>query len=1485
MKIKLTLRGRTREDIDLLVTTDATATVGDVAAALASSGPRQSAATLAAPDSLTLRVLDPVDGRITSVLPSTAYVTETGLNSGSLVDIASAKDATPTGGVAGELRVLDGNDKGMCVPLYFGGTTVGRSPSCTIMLNDRRVSKEHARITVGSSIEIHDLNSANGVLVGNQRVQQATVTPGDVVLLGDTQIQLVQTKMPESTGESTDIAFIRSPQVIPHAIPRTIKLPDAPTRPKPSRFPFIGLVAPLIMGASMFLLTRQLTSLVFIILSPIIMIGSWWDQRRQSTSEFTEAMTQFEDALKVTHQDLDDSRREDVESRHAQFPPIKQTIEGALRRDGSLWIRRPEHPEFLKFRLGQGTDTATVTIEGADQRTGLPEAVAKVRALAVEYSRVTNVPLVADIRSSGGLGLCGPSDVLRQARGAIAAQLAAQYSPAEVIVTCMTSTDHVQGWEWMKWLPHCSSPHSPFGAGVHLASDSASAKVLLSSLEGLLEARTQGDPSEVSNRGPEVASASSSEASAQDTSKKFPNPIPAVVVFVDDVLVDRARLNRLAELGPDRGIYFVWMAPSFTELPAACRSFIAFDGRQASIGDVRASRALEDVSVDRVSDEELAALGRSLSPLFDAGVPVDDDSDLPGSISYVDLTGQELADDPNAIIERWRASHSIIDRTPGHPHRKIPAVPLSAIVGQGASEPMQLDLRLHGPHALVGGTTGAGKSEFLQAWVLGMAQSVSPDRLTFLFVDYKGGSAFEQCTDLPHTVGLVTDLSPYLVRRALTSLRAELHYRERLLNKKRAKDLVTLEKSGDPDCPPSLVIVVDEFAALVNEVPEFIDGVVDVAQRGRSLGLHLILATQRPAGVIKDNLRANTNLRVALRMADTDDSQDVLGDAMAAHFPQNTPGRAAAKTGPGRISVFQSAYPGARTAEGLKTTQVDIEALGFGLPQKWKTPEPPKPREEIPTDITRVVGTICAASAKANIQAPRKPWLPELAPIYDLSLLPQRSDAKIVLGVLDDPEDQSQEVEYFRPDTDGHIAFYGASGSGKTTALRSLAIAAGITPSSGPVNVYALDFAGGGLDMLKKLPSVGNVIQGDDEERIAKLIDFLGSIVDERSVSYKAVNASHLTSYRELSGKQDEPRYLVLIDGIATFAETYQLVGRHAKIWSRFQQILSDGREVGVHFAVSADRPQAIPNSIAASFQRKVVLRLTDEDAYLYFNLPRDVLSASSAPGRAMQVGNPNLLQLPILGRNVTDYDQAREIESLAGASFMRRRTRPTPIRSLPLDIPEREVDRVVDGRPVIGVEAGSLAPMPLRPGGTFAITGPAQSGRTNTVRWLARSVRSAFPNAVMLHACARRSLVAREPLWTETAQGADKIASMLAKHGHLFEEEAPETTPGVVLFVEGIGEFSFSACDQQLQDAIASAKANGHLVVAEADVSGWSFGGSLASGVRSGRTGIVLCPSPGEGENAVGVPVPGIFGAEAVPGRGYFVQSGKQWKVQVPRV
>ncbi len=392
---------------------------------------------------------------------------------------------------------------------------------------------------------------------------------------------------------------------------------------------------------------------------------------------------------------------------------------------------------------------------------------------------------------------------------------------------------------------------------------------------------------------------------------------------------------------------------------------------------------------------------------------------------------------------------------------------------------------------MVGGTTGSGKSEFLQTWILGMACAHGPQRVNYLLVDYKGGSAFKDCVDLPHTVGLVTDLSPRLVRRALTSLHAELTLREHLLNRHNAKDLLELERSGSADAPPALVIIVDEFAALVAEVPEFVDGVVNVAQRGRSLGLHLILATQRPAGVIKDNLRANTNLRVALRMADETDSEDVIGTAEAAGFDPGIPGRAVAKTGPGRLTAFQSGYVGGRTPRVAPPPAITIETLSFGLPKEWAEVEVALAAssgvDEGASDIEAVVETIGRASAQLELPEPRRPWMPELSALYDLTRLPDnRTDHRLVFGVLDDPENQAQPVVAYQPNSDGNMAVFGTGGSGKSTFLRTVAISAGLTPRGGPCHVYGLDFASKGLRPLEVLPHVGSIVDGDDRERVGR---------------------------------------------------------------------------------------------------------------------------------------------------------------------------------------------------------------------------------------------------------------------------------------------------------------------------------------------------------------------------------------------------------------
>ena len=211
---------------------------------------------------------------------------------------------------------------------------------------------------------------------------------------------------------------------------------------------------------------------------------------------------------------------------------------------------------------------------------------------------------------------------------------------------------------------------------------------------------------------------------------------------------------------------------------------------------------------------------------------------------------------------------------------------------------------------MIAGTTGSGKSELLRTLVISLALHHPPDAINFVLVDYKGGSTFDTCVDLPHTVGLVTDLDDGLAERALVSLDAELHRRERLLRTFGAADLDQYLHSTGRDAAaslPRLVVVIDEFASLAHDVPDFLSALVDIAQRGRSLGVHLLLATQRPAGVVSDDIRANTNMRIALRLHDRTDAIDVIGDAAAASLPRGVPGRALLRLGPSELMTFQVA--------------------------------------------------------------------------------------------------------------------------------------------------------------------------------------------------------------------------------------------------------------------------------------------------------------------------------------------------------------------------------------------------------------------------------------------------------------------------------------------------------------------------------------------------------------------------------------------------
>lgn len=1469
MKLKLTLVRPGSETVDLSITAESTTPLADIAREISRSDPKHSGGA-GTRDSVTLRVhnVGDVQGVAGSrVLDYRATLADSRLAGGAVVSLAGTSEATgvAASSTAAVVTVAVGPDAGKEFRLASGSTSLGRDAGQRMVLSDPLVSKAHARINVTDVAEIIDLGSANGTFVGGEQVDRALLAAGDVITVGDTSFTVSVTAQAAAEDLGGIVYLNRSPRLDPQYVGPKFKAPEAPERPKPQRFPLLACFAPLIMGVVLYFTTGSLLSVIFVALSPILMVGTYIDNKVQIKRQWKAARADFAAAVASMEKTIDEEHERERFGRLSEAPSLAEVVADTRSRGSLLWTRRPEHEAFLQLRLGLGRMPSRMELEVPGERKGMPELWSMVESLKQRAFTVEPVPVVEHLTESGNLGVAGTKAIAGGVARGLVAQLVGLHSPAELVLTALASGASAPGWDWLKWLPHVGSPASPISA-VPLATGGQGTAALVSELEELVSVRAEAH-----------------KDASRDVLK-----MPIVVLIVeDDAPVERARLVGLAENGPKVGVHLLWVAPSLARLPAACRTFLELSpaSGEAVAGIVRTGYGVQPVECEVLSEAEALAIARSMAPLVDAGARVDDSSDLPHSVSLLHVIGTDLGTDPEAVLDRWAETNSVLTGPRASKSIGKSKPNLRAVFGQGSSEPFALDLRTDGPHALVGGTTGSGKSEFLQAWVLGLAAAHSPQRVSFLFVDYKGGSAFADCVQLPHTVGLVTDLSQHLVRRALTSLRAELHYREHLLNRKKFKDLVELERSGDPDVPPSLLIVVDEFAALVNEVPEFVDGVVDVAQRGRSLGLHLILATQRPAGVIRDNLRANTNLRVALRMADEDDSTDVLGTPMAASFDPSIPGRAAAKTGPGRIRSFQSGYAGGWTSDVPEVGTVVIEELNFGLPIVWEPPADPDAdaakaaAADGPTDIKRIVSTVRKAAKEAQIPELRKPWLPTLADAYDFSRLPnKRTDSELVLGVVDDAAKQAQPVISYFPDRDGNMAIIGTGGSGKSTALRTIAVSAAVTMRGGPTHVYGIDFAAGGLQMLSSLPHVGAIVAGDDDERVARMLRWMRDLVDQRAVKYSEARAGSIVDYRSIAGVPDEPRILLLLDGMGAFREAYE--SNVTSPWfSVFSQIATDGRQVGVHVIVTGDRSGAIPLSLSSSIQRRLVLRMANADDYGMLNVPSDVLGPLSAPGRGILDGLET--QIAVLGGDPNVAVQARKIDELA-LSMQKAGVLAAPgVERLSDDISLAGLPAAVDGLATIGVADDNLGPVGIEAVGSLVIAGPPGSGRTTTLTTVAVAVRRAVPATKLYLFSPRRSATSRLSIWTGNSDNETDASALVSAITQ--ELESTTLAPGsIAIFFEQLSDFAGTPAEYELEGLLKSALKREQFVVGESETSTWSQAYTLGTPLRAGRRGILVQPDDGDGDMLLNTSTGRIRRGTLPVGRGFLVRQGRARKLQI---
>src|SRR6218665_3207561 len=1265
------------------------------------------------------------------------------------------------------------------------------------------------------------------VLNPRAAVHETSLASGCLVAL--TPAPTLRSRHQASIGPAPDPPrpFLRSPRVEPTYTGRELTAPDLAPPRDPPRFPVLAVISPVLLGASLFAVTQQPTTLLFVALSPLIMLGTWVDARTQQRRAAKAAAAQFTIDRDALRNELDTERAVEQAARCAEYPDLTSITTPIVSRIPLLWTRKPEHTPFLDIRFGLGSLPSHTRVTRPPRPAASQAEWRQLTRLLAPHDTGPRVPVVENLDRAGARGIAGASEYGTSIARAWLLQLAGLHSPADLVIPALGDSDAVTEWSWLKWLPHVAPAHSPIQTS--LGADSPAATALLADLEGLVEARRHGR----GDAGQQVRSRLDEHAASTRADDPVTRTLPAPIVVLLTVAAPRVAFSRLivlGEVGASHGVYLIWFAPEVRALPVICRTYLdVTTPGTAYAGFVRTGRPLPLESVDTLNRRDAAHLARLLAPLTDLGAPTLDETDLPHTVNFLTLHDTIDPDEPTTIVTRWAQHDTLTARwTPGH-RRRVSG--LRAVVGQGPTEPCALDLRRHGPHALVGGTTGSGKSEFLQTWILSLATAYSPEHVTFLLVDYKGGAAFADCVQLPQTVGLVTDLTGHLVHRALTSLRAELSYRERLLQTKQAKDIDALAERSDPETPPALVIVVDEFAALVTEVPDFIDGVVDVAQRGHSLGLHLILATQRPAGVIRDNLRANTNLRVALRMADETDSLDVLGMPRAAHFDPGTPGRAAAKLGSARVYDFQTAYLGGRSGPYRhRTAEITITDFPFGLGESLgdlpleptvPTPAPPNLADDPPRDIERLVSTVSAAHHRAQLRRPRRPGLDPLPPLIDLASLPPAAtstgarpcQSEHPLGLIDEPELQRQRPFTADVEHAGNLVIVGTSGSGKSATLRTIAAAAS-HPGAGPTVVYGLDFAGGALRSLTVLPTVGSIIDASDGERVARLIRYLSDVADERTALFSTVAAGSLGEYRTLAPHQPSHASPTLAPLQPPHASPTPAPHQPSHAPPTPAPTHYAPAASTAHPALAAPTPESVARILLlvdgmAAFRTaheftdrgrlfETFTRLatigrglgihtvvtTDRSGAIPPSLhaafpqrltlrlpsPADYALANIPEDMLANVPpgrgfyNGHECQIAVPGGSTEPSVQAATLARF-GDQLRATGAPPAPeIARLPELIPLAPLPPQVAGRPTIGVADDTLQPIGMPLVGLCVITGPFGSGRTTAVRCLVTTAMTARPTCTRYLLVARGSALADVIEWTEASRNADQADELASR-------------------------------------------------------------------------------------------------------------------------
>lgn len=966
-----------------------------------------------------------------------------------------------------------------------------------------------------------------------------------------------------------------------------------------------------------------------------------------------------------------------------------------------LFDREPDDEDFLVVRMGTGDVEAKREIsykkqerlEYEDDLQKLPEQISE------DYKYVKNAPVVCDFKNANAIGIVGEEECRFNMMKNIVIDLCARQYHADLSLIFIAEEGHKDRVFWLRMLPHV------FNDILNIRNIVCNDESKTLVFEYLYK-----------------------ELTLREQNKHYDKNI--VVFFYDEYGFKNHPVSKFVEKAKDLGVTFVFFGGRKADIPQGCDYIVQVERNGSGI--LTSAEDKNEFSVfgyPVIPNESAVKIVELLAPVYTEEISLE--GTLTKNITLFELLNIIAVDDLD-LGRRWGSSQVYKS--------------MSAPIGVTKNSVISLDLhdKAHGPHGLVAGTTGSGKSEILQTYILSMATLFNPYEVSFVIIDFKGGGMVNQFKNLPHLLGAITNIDGKEINRSLKSIKAELQKRQRLFAEADVNHIdkyIKKYKSGEVKIPlPHLIVVVDEFAELKAEQPEFMKELISAARIGRSLGVHLILATQKPSGQVNEQIWSNSRFKLCLKVQSQEDSNEVLKSPLAAEIKE--PGRAYLQVGNNEIfELFQSAYSGAperTTDSNVKSFAIcNLTDTGKKIPvyvQKKKSSEEGNITQL--DAIVRYVHDYCNAKHIAKLP---DICLPSLSDNIDFpkALVPTSAEGiRAAIGIYDDPDNQYQGV-YEIDVANQNVMLIGSAQSGKTNVLNCVVrnLAERYTPEE--VNIYIIDFASMALKVFEPLAHVGGVVTSSDDEKLKNLIKLLYSEIETRKEKLMSIGVSSFAAYRE-AGKTDLPQIVLIIDNLTALKELY------FKDDDEILGLCRDGLSMGISVIIANPQTSGIGYKYLSNFNCRIAMFCNDTGEYnALFDHCRE--RVDDIHGRCLVDIDKQHLECQAFHafKGEKEIDRVREIRSFiaeTNAKYPRKKAKIIPV--IPAVLTSEFVENNYAGymqngySVVVGLDYSSVSPLaiPFSSLGAVAISGREGAGKHNFIRYFVNTLSRMYPDRTSVY-------------------------------------------------------------------------------------------------------------------------------------------------------